>query len=257
MHTVSDSVNKQAIAAAFSRAAHTYDGAAAFQRRCGERLLTYLPVLQQSGSHAVDVGCGTGYFSRQLRALGYAVTALDLAPGMLFQAQALQSADDYLLADMEHLPLPDASIDLCFSNLAIQWCSSLSIVLAELYRVLRPRGRLLFTTLAQGSLKELAQAWQCIDGQSHVNPFLSQADIAQVCAPYPHQLIPFQESENYPDIMAVMRALKAIGATHLHQGRGQGLTSKGQIQRLAEAYPRQQHAFSLSYQVVIGVIEKR
>lgn len=256
MPTVSDSVDKRAIATAFSRAAQSYDAAAAFQRRCGERLLGHLSGWQPSGLPAIDVGCGTGYFSRRLRALGYTVTALDLAPGMLSQARTLDSADNYLLADMEHLPLADASVDLCFSNLAIQWCSSLPAALAELYRVLRPKGHLLFTTLAQPSLGELAQAWQSIDGQSHVNPFLSQAEIAKACAPYPHQLTSLQDSEMYPDILAVMHSLKAIGATHLHQGRSQGLTSKGHIQRLANAYPRQQQAFPLSYYVVIGVIEK-
>lgn len=75
-----DWVNKPALAAAFSRAAHSYDGAAAFQRRCGERLLALLPA-EGLGRKALDAGCGTGYFSRRLTAMDYRATALDLARG--------------------------------------------------------------------------------------------------------------------------------------------------------------------------------
>lgn len=88
----------------------------------------------------MDVGCGTGYFSRRLTAYDYHVTALDLAPGMLAQARRLDSAQHYLLADMEHLPLADECVDLCFCNLAIQWCASLPRALGELMRVTRPGG---------------------------------------------------------------------------------------------------------------------
>ncbi|WP_035603793.1 malonyl-ACP O-methyltransferase BioC [Edwardsiella tarda] len=248
-------VNKPAVAAAFSRAAHGYEESAAFQRHSGERLLALLEG-RAEGRSALDVGCGTGYFSRRLTAYDYRVTALDLAPGMLAQARRLDSAQHYLLADMEHLPLADECVDLCFCNLAIQWCASLPRTLGELMRVTRPGGRVLFTTLAAGSLQELDSAWRQVDGRQHVNRFLRHEQIAAACAPYRHCLTMHTLRYYFPDVMALMRSLKGIGATHLHAGRSGGLNGRQHLARLAQCYPREAQGVALSYQLVVGELTR-
>ncbi len=84
------------------------------------------------GQSVLDAGCGTGCFSRYWRNLGKEVIALDLSEAMLHQAKHQQSADIYLLGDIEHIPLLNKKIDICFSNLVMQWCHSLATALAEL-----------------------------------------------------------------------------------------------------------------------------
>lgn len=245
-------VNKSAVAAAFSRAADSYDAVAGFQRRCGEKILSQLNNL--SGLKVLDAGCGTGVFSREFRRAGAHVISLDLAEGMLEKSRILDSAEQYLLADIEHIPLPDHSVDLCFSNLAIQWCGSLGSALAEMSRVVKPGGKVAFSTLAQGSLTELAQAWQQVDGQTHVNQFLAFDTIKRACEPFSHDLQLTHETEFYPDVITLMKSLKGIGATHIHQGRNSGLTSRGRFAQLARVYPQQAEGLPLSYQLVIGVL---
>ncbi len=49
----------------------------------------------------------------------------------------------------------------------------------ELYRVVRPKGVVAFTTLVQGSLPELHQAWQAVDERPHANRFLPPDEIEQ------------------------------------------------------------------------------
>ncbi len=99
MTSANDAVNKQAVASAFSRAAGSYDAAAALQRDVGERLLGMGSA--HPGERLLDAGCGTGYFSRLWRERGKQVTALDLAPGMLDVARQRQAAHHYLLGDIE------------------------------------------------------------------------------------------------------------------------------------------------------------
>ncbi|HHB1428068.1 TPA: malonyl-ACP O-methyltransferase BioC [Serratia odorifera] len=252
MISAQKTIDKHAVASAFSRAAQSYDAAAALQREVGERLLGMGSM--HPSRQVLDAGCGTGYFSRRWRELGKQVTALDLAPGMLAFARQQQAADDYLLGDIEHIPLPDACVDLSFSSLVVQWCSDLPGALAELRRVTRPGGLTLFSTLAQGSLHELGDAWQQVDGERHVNQFLPLSAIEAACAPYRHRLEAVCRTLNYPDVMTVMRSLKGIGATHLHQGRDAGLMSRRRLKALQAAYPCQQGQFPLSYQLVYGVI---
>lgn len=245
-------VDKSAVAAAFSRAADSYDAVAGFQRRCGEKILSQLNNL--SGLKVLDAGCGTGVFSREFRRAGAHVISLDLAEGMLEKSRILDSAEQYLLADIEHIPLPDHSVDLCFSNLAIQWCGSLGSALAEMSRVVKPGGKVAFSTLAQGSLTELAEAWRQVDGQTHVNQFLAFDAIKRACEPFSHDLQLIHETEFYPDVITLMKSLKGIGATHLHQGRDSGLTSRGRFAQLARVYPQQAEGLPLSYQLVIGIL---
>ncbi|WP_411705476.1 malonyl-ACP O-methyltransferase BioC [Edaphovirga cremea] len=252
MTTVDEVINKHAVAQAFSRAAQSYDNAADLQRRVGNELMQRM--VAHPGSLLLDAGCGTGHFSRCWRARGKTVYAVDLAPGMLEKAAELGSADRYLLGDIDALSLPDGTVDLVFSNLVVQWCGSLRATLAELYRVTRPGGMIAFSTLVQGSLWELSHAWQQVDGQSHVNHFLSDEQIQAACSPWRHELHFCQKTERFPDVITLMRSLKGIGATHLHQGRTGGLTGRHQLHALQQKFPRENNALPLSYQLAYGVI---
>ena len=76
--------DKRQVAASFSRAAASYDSVAELQRDVGAQLLRRLPV-DFVPSRWLDLGCGTGYFTRALAerfVAGHGV-ALDIAEGML------------------------------------------------------------------------------------------------------------------------------------------------------------------------------
>ena len=55
----------------------------------------------------------------------------------------------------------------------MQWSSDLRTALQQFLRVTRPGGSVLFSTLLDGSLQEVHQAWAQIDGRRHANRFLS------------------------------------------------------------------------------------
>jgi len=248
------SVNKPAVAAAFGRAAGRYNQHAELQRLCGERLLAFSRPGQ--ALTVLDAGCGTGWFSQRWQQGGHRVTALDLSPAMLQQAQAAAVASRYQLGDIEALPFADGSFDRCWSNLAVQWCSDLAQALGELRRVTRPGGQLLFSTVAAGSLCEVGQAWQALGERAPGNQFARLRQLEQAAAGMNLTLTPYTLTLAFPDVLSLLRSLKGIGATHLHQGRGgQGL-SRGQLQRLEAVWPRDVCGCLLSYQLVSGVMER-
>ncbi|PJR64240.1 malonyl-ACP O-methyltransferase BioC [Raoultella sp. T31] len=247
-------VNKRAVAAAFGRAASHYSQHDALQRYSAELLLRQLQ--GRTFSAVLDAGCGPGSMSRYWRDAGSDVTALDLSVEMLAQAQRDECAQRYLEGDIESLPLADACVDLAWSNLAVQWCESLSGALDELCRVVRPGGRVAFTTLLADSLPELNQAWRAIDAHPHANRFLSEQAVREALAGRRAVGEVHAVSLPFADALSAMRSLKGIGATHLHQGRSAAPLSRGKLRQLQLAWPKQQGQCPLTYHLFTGVIAR-
>lgn len=247
-------VNKQAIAAAFGRAAQSYSRHDELQRRSAQGLRWALG--EDAFPQVLDAGCGPGSNSRYWRNAGSRVTAIDLSAEMLDQARQNQSADRYLVADIEAIPLPDAQFDLVWSHLAVQWCASLPQALRELYRVARPGGRVAFTTLLESSLPELNRAWEAVDQRPHANRFLSQDAVEQALDGWRYRRLVQTITLSFSDAISAMRSLKGIGATHLHAGRERKPLTRGQLQRLELAWPQSRGQFPLSYHLFHGIIER-
>ncbi|MFP2237996.1 malonyl-ACP O-methyltransferase BioC [Pseudescherichia vulneris] len=247
-------VNKSAIAAAFGRAASHYQQHDELQRQSAAALLAQLP--GRAFNRVLDAGCGPGSMSRYWTDVGSQVTALDLSSQMLDQALYQHSAQHYVQADIEAMPLADEQYDLAWSNLAVQWCDSLPTALSELYRVVRPGGRVAFSTLVADSLPELHLAWQPIDRQPHANRFLTQTEIVAALAGYRCQHHTHTFCLTFDDALSAMRSLKGIGATHLHQGRAAYTLTRSHLQQIQLAWPKQQGRCALTYHIFTGVIRR-
>ncbi|WP_339525562.1 malonyl-ACP O-methyltransferase BioC [Pseudomonas sp. EA_35y_Pfl2_R111] len=254
--------DKRQVAASFSRAAESYDSVAALQRNVGQQLLAHLPTAI-GPARWLDLGCGTGYFSRALaeRFPASEGAALDIAEGMLQHARRLGGAQQFIAGDAERLPLRDASCDLLFSSLALQWCADFAAVLSEASRVLRPGGVLAFSSLCVGTLQELRDSWQTVDGFVHVNRFRRFEDYQRLCDACGLALLSLKtapETLYYPDVRSLTHELKALGAHNLNPGRPGGLTGRARMLALLNAYERfrQPQGLPATYQVVYGVLRK-
>ena len=243
--------DKRQVRRSFSAAAPAYDRQAVLQRQIGERLLAACPDALPSGWW-VDVGAGTGWCAIQLRSRRPPALALvDLAEGMLRQArQSVGTAGCYLVADAERLPLATASAALVVSNLALQWCLDPARALAEMARILKPGGHLLLSTFTAGTLEELRRAWAAVDDYTHVNAFQTPAALeAAVAAAGFRRWRVWGETRRltYPDLPALLRSLKGIGAHNVTHGRPRHLLGKGVWRRLEAAYPRYRGQVVASY----------
>ena len=100
-----------------------------------------------AGLRVVDVGCGSGYFAREMARRGAHVLGVDISPRMVEHARALEAAEplsiDYRVADAADVAslLPAASCDLATSCLALQDMPAPDAVLRAVHAVLRPGGR--------------------------------------------------------------------------------------------------------------------
>lgn len=91
------------------------------------------------GESLLDVGCGSGWFTRRLAARGLAVTGLDIDPAMLAYAQGRDAATHYLRGDASALPFADGAFDTVVSVTALCFVPDWRRALGEMVRVARRR----------------------------------------------------------------------------------------------------------------------
>ncbi len=118
------------------------------------------PHLPERGS-ALDVGCGTGFYTLFLARRGLKTVGVDASEAMLrialekAQRQGVQA--EFRHAPAEELPFPPASFDLVLSMNMLEFSRAPEKALAEMLRVLRPHGTLLLGAMNRQSLWGMTQ----------------------------------------------------------------------------------------------------
>jgi malonyl-CoA O-methyltransferase len=139
----------------------------------------------------------------------------------------------------------------------LQWCGAPDAVFCEVQRVLRPGGFFAFSTFGPDTLRELREAWRAADGHTHVNRFIDLHDLGSALgrAGLTEPVLDVERiSVDYPDVMTLMRDLKAIGAHNVTAGRSRGLTGRQALRRMTDAYEalRRDGSLPASYEIIYG-----
>ena len=236
---------------AFSRSAAGYDAAAALQHEVEKRLLESLDyfALRQGQDAAdpkvvLDVGCGPAHAAAAMRKRWpkAQVVALDLALPMLREAKKQAGwwkPFQRVCADLRALPVAEASVDVLFCNLSLQWVDDLPAAFAGFRRVLKPGGLLVCSTFGPETLQELRDAFVQADDAPHVSPFpaIAQFGDALMLAGFRDPVLDRDRfTLTYDDLPALMRELRAMGATNALHHRRHTLTGRARFAAAAAAY---------------------
>ena len=274
-----DAPDPLAVRRHFARAAATYDGAAVLQKEVGSRMAERLDVVKLAPNSVLDAGCGTGDAETEL-AVRYPRArriALDVALPMLavartkagrrqsalarifstFTGGRLGSDSGFVCGDISALPFAAGAFDLVWSNLALQWVSDLPSSLGEINRVLRIGGLVTLSTFGPDTLKELRAAFAGVDRYAHVSRFTDMHDIGDMLVhagfadPVMHMEI---VTLTYADAPAMMRDLKAIGATNATWARPRALMGRRRWERALAALEAMRHAGRIpaTFEVIYG-----
>lgn len=262
------SIDKSLIADSFSRAAESYDEFAFLQQEVASRTFERLGYMRIKPKTVLDVGCGTGFCSRILRDTfkGAKVTGIDLAQGMIEKAKTNQKTFrkiNYQVADVDQLPFAENSFDLIYSNLTIQWVPDLKHTFAELNRVLKPGGLLIFSSLGPDTLIELKESWSAVDEQQHVNDFIDMHIVGDQVfnASFENTVMDRDViTLTYKTVNGLMKDLKAIGAHNVNDARPKALLGKSKLVKLKAAYENfrtSDGVLPATYEVIYGHAWKR
>lgn len=256
-------LDRSAVMRSFGRAATHYERSAWLQRRVRAELLDRLQFFSLAPQRVLDLGAGTCQSALELhrRFPKAQVIALDLAEGMLREAPRprwpWQPRLALVCADAQQLPLTTHCVDLIYSNLMLQWCDQPDVAFAELARVLKPGGLMLFSTFGPDTLKELRGAWCSVDSHDHVSRFLDMPQLGDALARagFAEPVLDVEHHQaHYPDVRALMRELKQLGARNAMSKRTRGLTGRTRFAAMLATYEqlRTKAGLPATFEVIAG-----
>lgn len=258
--TTTKQINKQHVRRHFSCHAREYDLYARVQQKVAQRLAAQLGEQQIPFSRALEVGCGTGLLSQQLRRFhpGINLVLSDIAHGMSQYVQQTLPESPVCDADAAALPFSADSFGLVVSSSVYQWLNDLPNAFSEISRVLQADGLLLLALFGEKTLFELRTSHQSVlpeNKKSHVQSFPALARVRAALGDR-FQVLSLRsefEVEWHTDVPALLRSLKKIGAQNASQKRPQGLASKQVMQTMISHYTDQygcQQGIPATYEVI-------
>jgi malonyl-CoA O-methyltransferase len=243
-------------------------------REVSKRMLERMALMRHDVRRVLDLGCGAGASRTELQRRFPAANYLgvDVSPAMLAGAtgkrgwirHAIQwlraghgGASRFLCASAERLPLPDSSVDLVFSNLALHWHPAPHEAVREIARVLRTGGLLMLSSYGPDTWKELREA--CEEALPHVAPmpFVDMHDIGDMMVEAGFEA-PVMEVEHmnltFGDARALLAEARLLGGNP-REDRAKGLPS-GRAARAFLAKLEQgkdvQGRLPLHFEIVVG-----
>jgi malonyl-CoA O-methyltransferase len=251
----------QDIQLAFNKAAHTYAHASFLYQAIGERLLSRLDYMRCEPQVILDVGCGLGH-GAELLAARYPqaeVIALDFAINMIQEGKKTHpvSSINWIVGNVENLPLLPESVDLIFANQCVQDVDDINALFQLFHRVLKPGGVLLFSTLGPDTLKELKAAWACVDTYGHMHELkdLHVYGDALLSQQFMQPVVDREEmTVHYKEPAVLLKDLKEQGGYNIHPVRRKGLMGVDARDYLFQMLDtqKQEGKIALTYEVVYG-----
>jgi malonyl-ACP O-methyltransferase BioC len=216
---------EQSVIESFSKHVKTYDRHAQLQRSMAERLAS---LVQNSFPYKIlEIGCGTGVFTRHLLARSPSTLILnDIAPLMIEHLKnhlEVPSNTKILAGNAERIQIP--KVKLIAGNAVFQWFQNPSKTLQRFHSSLEKEGYLAFSTFGPKTLED--------EGPTNL---LSQKRWKTLLTQAGFELISFQTEARqifFQNTQSLIKNLQQIGAAPLR------ILKPGELRQLIRDYDRE------------------
>jgi NADH dehydrogenase [ubiquinone] 1 alpha subcomplex assembly factor 5 len=210
--------------------------------RVADDIVERLGAVKRQFARVLNLGAHHGLLGRRLRQVPGVELVIDAeaAASLLAQCEGPR-----VQADEEALPFAGQSFDLVVSGLALQFVNDLPGALIQVRRALKPDGLLLAAMLGGATLNELRTslllAEEQVEGGAspRVAPFADVRDLGALLQRAGFAL-PVVDADavtvTYPDALALMRELRAMGATNVLHARRRSPLRRATLVRALEVY---------------------
>ncbi len=240
-------IERALVRKSFSSHAEQYDSLANVQKKVTDRFVALLKDYSVAPGSLLDIGSGTG---RLLETVGKilpetALVGIDLAFGMTRNARNRQINAAFICGDAEELPFQANCFDIIVSTSTYQWIAPLEQAFAEVYRVLKPGSSFHFALFGEQTLFELRESYRSAVSTTdrptadRTHQFASAANViaALSSAGFTGNGVTAEiEAEIHPDVPALLRSLKGIGAGSAAGSSGGGLSGRSIMLKMMEIY---------------------
>lgn len=105
-----------------------------------------------TGKTVLCLGCGSGEECQEMLNMGATrVIGTDPAEGLIEEGRkAFPQVEFHVLKAEDHSSIPDASVDVIYSSFAVHYIRDWATLFADMKRILKPGGRMLFSTIHPG-----------------------------------------------------------------------------------------------------------
>ncbi len=221
----------------FSKAAMTYDQFGDIQKISGEKLIDLISINPNS---ILDVGCGTGHFSKQLvdQFLPEKITLLDPSLEMLSQAKQTIKKATFIHSSVESFETKE-KFDLITANASLHWTKNLDASIKKLQSLLTTDGVIVFSVFGPETYREL----------NSVYPFSSENKVEFDQTFHVKQ---FKFIKQFPNLLALLKLIKNTGTQGV--GKFKGLWTPRALKKIESAYLKKYGAILATYQIfIVGV----